>query len=56
VGNNISPGAANRKTCQNGKFHGITARTTPSGLKVTKLERASVAIISRASIRSALSA
>ena len=22
---------ANRSTCQNGKFHGITANTTPSG-------------------------
>ena len=31
----ISAGAAKRKTCQNGKFHGITASTTPSGLKVT---------------------
>ena len=31
----ISPGAANRKTCQNGKFHGITASTTPSGWKMT---------------------
>ena len=27
----ISAGAAARKTCQNGKFHGITASTTPSG-------------------------
>jgi len=26
-----SPGAAKRKTCQSGKFHGITASTTPSG-------------------------
>ena len=33
----ISPGATKRNTCQNGKFHGITARTTPSGWKVTKL-------------------
>ena len=32
----ISAGAAKRNTCQNGKFHGITASTTPSGLKVTK--------------------
>ena len=27
----IKAGAANRKTCQNGKFHGIIARTAPSG-------------------------
>ncbi len=27
----ISAGAANRITCQNGKFHGITASTGPSG-------------------------
>jgi hypothetical protein len=27
----ISAGAANRKTCQKGKFHGITASTAPSG-------------------------
>ncbi|CAO0833291.1 hypothetical protein SMICM17S_00687 [Streptomyces microflavus] len=27
----ISAGAAKRTTCQSGKFHGITARTTPSG-------------------------
>ncbi len=27
----ISAGAAKRNTCQNGKFHGITASTTPSG-------------------------
>ena len=33
----ISPGAAKRKTCQNGKFHGITASTTPSGWNATKL-------------------
>ena len=32
----IRPGAAKRITCQNGKFHGMTASTTPSGLKVTK--------------------
>jgi hypothetical protein len=31
----IRAGAAKRKTCQNGKFHGMTASTTPSGLKVT---------------------
>ena len=27
----MSAGAAKRKTCQNGKFHGITASTAPSG-------------------------
>ena len=27
----ISAGAANRSTCQNGKFHGMMASTTPSG-------------------------
>ena len=27
----MSAGAANRKTCQNGKFHGMTASTTPNG-------------------------
>ena len=27
----ISAGAANRTACQSGKFHGITASTTPSG-------------------------
>ncbi|CAM5456356.1 hypothetical protein SCALM49S_05161 [Streptomyces californicus] len=27
----MSAGAAKRTTCQSGKFHGITARTTPSG-------------------------
>src|SRR5215510_3692689 len=30
----IRCGAANRMTCQNGKFHGMTARMTPRGLKV----------------------
>jgi hypothetical protein len=33
----ISAGAANRKTCQYGKFQGITARTGPSGSYVTRL-------------------
>ena len=28
----IKPGAANLKTCHSGKFHGITASTTPKGL------------------------
>ena len=27
----MSPGAAKRKTCQNGKFHGMTASTGPMG-------------------------
>ena len=27
----MSAGAANRMTCQSGKFHGMTASTTPSG-------------------------
>ena len=27
----IKAGAANRNTCQNGKFHGMMARTGPSG-------------------------
>ena len=36
-------GAAKRMTCQNGKFHGITARTTPSGSYATQLRLASVA-------------
>ncbi len=27
----ISAGAANRKTCQKGKFHGMIASTGPSG-------------------------
>ena len=27
----MSAGAAKRKTCQNGKFHGMTASTTPRG-------------------------
>ena len=31
----ISAGAAKRKTCQKGKFHGITARMMPSGSKRT---------------------
>jgi hypothetical protein len=52
----MRPGAAKRNTCQNGKFHGITASTTPSGLNVTKLLRASVAIGSRARKRAAFSA
>ena len=31
----ISAGAAKRKTCQKGKFHGMTASTMPSGSKRT---------------------
>jgi hypothetical protein len=27
----MTPGAAKRKACQNGKFHGMIASTTPSG-------------------------
>ena len=38
----ISAGAAKRNTCQNGKFQGMTARTTPRGWKATKLSRALV--------------
>jgi hypothetical protein len=52
----INPGAANRNTCQNGKFQGITASTTPIGLNVTKLLRASVSTGSRASSRAAFCA
>ena len=52
----MSAGAAKRNTCQNGKFHGITASTTPSGLKSTKLDRASVLTGSRARKRAAFSA
>ena len=28
----MRPGATKRKTCQRGKFQGMTASTTPSGL------------------------
>jgi hypothetical protein len=52
----INPGAAKRKTCQKGKFHGMTANTTPSGLNVTKLLVASLATGSRARNRAAFSA
>ena len=31
----MSAGAAKRKTCQSGKFHGMTASTRPSGSKAT---------------------
>ncbi len=46
-------GAAKRKTCHRGKFQGMTARTTPSGSKATKLRLASVATFSGARKRSA---
>ena len=52
----ISAGAAKRNTCQNGKFQGMMARTTPSGSKATKLSRASVWAGSSARKRSACSA
>ena len=38
----MSAGAANRNTCQSGKFHGITASTGPRGSNATKLREASV--------------
>ena len=44
----ISAGAAKRKTCQNGKFHGMTASTTPSGSKATYELEASVLMTSGA--------
>ena len=49
-------GATKRNTCQNGKFHGITASTAPSGWKATKLFCASVSTVSGARKRSAFSA
>ena len=49
-------GAAKRKTCQNGKFHGMIASTGPRGRNATKLLPASVATTSGARKRSALSA
>jgi hypothetical protein len=49
-----SAGAANRTTCQKGKFHGITARITPSGWKATNpTSRPAFTMTSRASISSA---
>ena len=42
----INAGAANRKTCQNGKFHGMIASTVPRGSNATKLREASVATTS----------
>ena len=41
-------GMAKRSTCQNGKFHGITASTTPSGRNATNALCASVLTISSA--------
>ncbi len=52
----INVGAAKRKTCQKGKFQGITARTRPSGLKVTNERDASVPTGSGAKKRAAFSA
>jgi hypothetical protein len=39
----MSAGAANRSTCHSGKFHGITARTTPTGSYPIQLLSAEVA-------------
>ena len=44
----MNAGAANRITCQNGKFHGMTARTMPSGWNATKLFFAFVGMTSSA--------
>jgi hypothetical protein len=44
----ISAGAAKRTTCQNGKFHGMIATTTPIGSKTTRLSSASVSTRSSA--------
>jgi hypothetical protein len=52
----MSAGAANRKTCQNGKFHGIIARTTPIGWNATQLLPLSIFAGSSARKRSAFSA
>ena len=52
----MSAGAANRKTCQNGKFQGITASTTPRGSNATYDFDASVSMISGAKCDSACSA
>ena len=38
----ISAGAAQRNSCQNGKFQGMIASTTPSGSQRTVLRRASL--------------
>ena len=52
----MSAGAANRKTCQNGKFQGMIASTTPSGSNATKLSLASVEMCSSARKLAACSA
>jgi len=39
----IRAGAAQRNSCQNGKFHGMMASTTPSGSQRTVLRLASLA-------------
>ena len=52
----MNAGARNRTTCQNGKFHGITARITPSGSNATRLSRALVATRSSARYAAACSA
>ncbi len=44
----INAGAAKRNTCQNGKFQGITASTTPSGLKTTNAFAPSISMLWRA--------
>ena len=51
-----SAGAAKRKTCQKGKFQGITASTGPSGSKRTKARRPSLSAGSGASIAAPCSA
>jgi hypothetical protein len=51
-----SAGAANRTTCQNGKFHGITASTTPTGSCATQLRAAGVSTSRSARNSGALSA
>ena len=52
----MSAGAAKRKTCHTGKFHGITASTGPSGSKATTLLCASVSTGSSVKKSSACSA
>ncbi len=52
----MSAGAAKRTTCHSGKFHGITARTGPSGWYRTRLRPADDSITSSASSDSACSA
>ncbi len=49
----MRPGAAKRKTCQNGKFHGMIASTTPSGWYFTQVRAASDCAGSSARKRSA---